>query len=159
MKLGIIGYSLSGRSTVFEALTGARGEDSLKSPTKQDQRIGTVTVADRRVDFLSEMYKPKKTAYAKVEYLLPSDSPAGTGKSSENAMWNQARICDALIHVIRNFSGYGLDPPALNEDFSKISQELMLADFLVAEKRLERLALDQKRGKKFDPVEISLLQQ
>ena len=73
MKLGIVGYSLSGRSTVFEALTGARGEDSSKNPARQDQRIGTVVVADKRVDFLSEMYAPKKTTYAKVEYLLPSD--------------------------------------------------------------------------------------
>ncbi len=157
MKSGIIGLPGSGKTTIFEALTlnfeetGRRGEN----------RIGTVQVPDSRVDVLSEMYAPHKTTYAQVEYFLPGSSHGGHEKDAgkEQVTWTSVRDCDALIHVTRNFSGYGLDPPAPDEDFRKINQELMLDDFLVAEKRLERLALDQKRGKKIDRVEFSLLQQ
>ncbi len=67
MKLGIIGLPLSGRSTVFSALTGARGE---ATQSKRDQRVGTVKVLDNRIDFLSNMFKPKKTSYTQVEYFL-----------------------------------------------------------------------------------------
>ena len=94
MKLGIIGLPGSGRATIFAALSGARGKTS-----KKDQRISTVKIMDERIDFLSGMFKPKKTTYARVEYLLPSDTATG----SESVTWNQARVCDALIHVVRNF--------------------------------------------------------
>ena len=72
MKLGIIGAAQSGKSTIFSALTGARGESNNKGG-KKDNRIASVKVMDERIDFLSSMYNPKKTTYASVEYLLPSD--------------------------------------------------------------------------------------
>lgn len=157
MKLGIIGYPLSGRSTVFTALTGARGEDSFKSHLKQDQRIGTVMVADERVDFLSAMYRPKKTTYAKVEYLLPSDSILNATKVTDSAMWNQARICDALIHVVRNFIDAGGSAPSCEKDFWNLEEEMILSDLVVAEKRVERIELDRKRGKKPGDEEHELI--
>ncbi len=80
MKLGIIGLPGVGKSTIFSALTGARGEDSSQRGGRADTRIVTIRVVDERVDFLSSLYKPKKTTYAQVEYLLPSQ-PAGHSSS------------------------------------------------------------------------------
>jgi ribosome-binding ATPase len=149
MKLGIIGLPDSGRSTIFAALSGARGEAS-----KKDQRVSTIKVMDERIDFLSGMFKPKKTTYAQVEYLLPSETQSG---GSENAIWNQARVCDALIHVVRNFTDAMGTAPDIRADFRSLEDEMILNDLMVVDKRLERIDLDLKRGKTSDEHEHSLL--
>jgi len=156
MKLAIIGLPQSGRSTIFAALTGARGEDEQKK-TRKDQRIGTVRVMDERVDFLSGMYKPKKTTYAKVEYLLPLETSGGGASGSESVTLNQARVCDALIHVVRNFQDAGGTDPTPDKDFWRYEEEMVFNDLVVVEKRIERLELDLKRGKKPDEKEYSLI--
>jgi GTP-binding protein YchF len=157
MKLGIIGFPQSGKSTIFAALTGARGENGTLKTSRKDQRIGVVRVADERVDLLSKILKPQKTTYARVEYLLPSEIATGAAAKSENVIWNQVRACDALIHVVRNFQPVGGIPPAPEEDFWRLEEEMILYDLMVAEKRIERVELDNKRGKKPDKEEYSLL--
>ena len=157
MKLGIIGLPQSGKSTIFAALTGARGEDKAHKASRSDQRIGTVRVVDERVDFLTQIYRPKKTTHARVEYLLPSETVTRMPSKSENAVWNQVRICDALIHVIRNFQAPGGMAPTPEEDFWRLEEDVILSDLIVAEKRIERIELDSKRGKKPDDEEYSLV--
>lgn len=157
MKLGIIGLPQSGKSTIFAALTGARGEDKTLKTSRKDQRIGVVRVADERVDFLSKILKPKKTTYASVEYLLPSEIATGAAAKSENVIWSQVRACDSLIHVVRNFQSGGGMPPSPEKDFWRLEEEMILYDLMVAEKRIERVELDNKRGKKPDKEEYSLL--
>ena len=152
MKLGIIGLPQSGKRTIFSALTGARGDDDNRG-TKKDNRIAVVKVMDERIDFLSNMYNPKKTTYASVEYLLPSD----TGSGSENMIWSQARVCDALIHVVRNFPDFSGADPTSENDFKKLEDEMILNDLVVVEKRLERIEADLKRGKKPDEDEHNLV--
>jgi GTP-binding protein YchF len=149
MKLAIIGLPQSGRSTIFAALSGARGEESRK-----DQRLSTIKVMDERLDFLSRIYKPKKTTCARVEYLLPSETQGG---ESENAIWNQARICDALIHVLRNFIDAMGNAPDPKSDFHRLEDEMILNDLVVVDKRIERIELDHKRGKTSDENEYPLL--
>lgn len=153
MKSGIIGLAGSGKTTVFEALTGNFQETGHRG----DNRIAAIRVPDVRVDVLAGMYAPKKTSYAQVEYLLPRKGLDKDGAKGPS-LWTAVRDCDALIHVVRNFSGYGLDDPTPLEDVNHIDQELILTDFMVAEKRLERLNLDQKRGRKSDPEELTLLE-
>jgi GTP-binding protein YchF len=148
MKLGIIGLPKSGRSTIFGALSGARGEAS-----KKDRRIITVKVMDDRVDFLSAMYKPKKTTYSQIEYLLPSDPVSG----SEGVIWNLARTCDGLIHVVRNFTNAASAVPEPEEDLKRLEQDMILSDLEVVEKRIERIEKDIKKGKKSEEEEYSLL--
>jgi len=157
MKLGIIGLPQSGKSTIFAALTGARGEDKALKKSRKDQSIGVVRVADERVDFLSKIFKPKKTTYASVEYLLPSEIATGAAAKSENVIWSQVRACDSLIHVVRNFQSGGGLPPSPEEDFWRLEEEMILYDLMVAEKRIERVELDDKRGKKPDKEEYSLI--
>ena len=153
MKSGIIGGPGSGKTTVFEALTGNFQETGRRG----DDRIAAIRVPDPRVDVLAGMYTPQKTTYAQVEYLLPGKGLEKDG-SKVGSSWTAARDCDALIHVVRNFSSYGLAEPTPLEDVNRIDQELILNDFMVAEKRLERLNLDQKRGRKSDAEERALLE-
>ena len=150
MKLGIIGLPRAGKSTVFDALT-----QNITGPEhKGRDRIATVRVPDERVDALSRMVKPQKTIYAQVEYFLPG---LQKDSASDPSLWTAVRDCDALLHVIRNHAAYGFETPSPAQDFSRLDQELVLADLVVAEKRLERIELDHKRGKKMDPEEYDLL--
>jgi len=153
MKLGIVGLSGSGKSTVFEALTHQLSDQ----PHKKESRIGTVHVPDGRIDKLSELYQPKKTIHAQVEYYLPGTGGGIQDVKKEQSIWTQARDCHALIHVIRNFKTFGQEPATPLKDFQRFDQELILLDLVVVEKRLERLQQDGKRGKNPDPTEISLL--
>ena len=154
MKLGIIGLPSSGKTTVFEALT----QSAPGAGFKGEGRIATIRVPDPRVDFLSAMYQPRKTIFAQVEYFLPGRSDLARESGRDQSPWIQVRDCDALIHVIRNFSQYGLEAPEPGSALRAVDQELILNDLMVIEKRLERLALDRQRGKKIDSDESALLE-
>jgi len=151
MKLGIIGLPSAGKSTVFEALT----QTISAAEKKSENRINTMQVPDERLAALSNMFEPKKTIFARVEYFLPGM----TGSTKDQKIWTQVRDCHALIHVIRNFSGYGFDEPTPLDDFNALDHELILADLVVIEKRMERIEQDRKRGKKEYAEELALLSQ
>ncbi len=153
MKLGIIGLPQSGKSTVFEALTKNISETAHKG----EDRIGTIRVPDSRIDVLSEMYEPQKTIYAQVEYFLPGTARAKKDQTGDQSIWTATRDCDALIQVIRNHAAAGPAEKLPHEDLRHMEQELILADLVVVEKRLERIEHDHKRGKKMDPKEHALL--
>ncbi len=156
MRLGIIGRTGAGRQAVFEALTGIE----VPSGERNQDHVGTIRVPDERVDHLSELYNPRKTAYARVEYFLPgmgTQEESGRKEDDVSGSWTSIRNCDALIHVLRNFTLYGMDAPVPNRDLNALDEEMILADLMVVEKRLERLKKDQKRGKKPNPEEIELL--
>ena len=156
MRLGIIGRPQSGKATVFDALTRSVAADG----NRRESRIGTITVPDQRVAVLSGMYQPRKTIFAQVAYFLPGKAgEPGGSLQKEQGVWTQVRDCDALIHTVRNFSGYGLKAPTPQADITTIDQELIISDLVVVEKRIERLALDDRRGKKPDPEELVLLDQ
>ena len=157
MKLGIAGLPQSGKSTIFAALTGARGGEEFYGSSRAETKIATITVLDERVDFLSRLYKPKKTTYTKIEYLLPSKIPAASQARSDGGTWNQLRMCDAILHTVRNFTGSAGSPPTPDRDFWQIEEEMILNDLVVAEKRIERIELDRKRGKKVQDREYSLV--
>jgi ribosome-binding ATPase len=153
MKLGIIGRPQVGKTTIFEALT----KTVVEGHQRKESRLGTVAVPDARVNTLSDMYNPRKTIFAQVEYLLPAPAEHVKESAKEQSIWTQARDCDALIHVVRNFSNYDGEPTP-QADLQTIDAELIFSDLVVVEKRLERLAIDQKRGKKPLPEEPGLLQ-
>ena len=150
MRLGIIGLPQSGKSTIFEALT----RDIAGPESKAEDRIATLNVPEPRVDRLNDLYKLPKTIYVQVEYFLAGVKPSET---KESKMWTIARDCDALIHVVRNHAGFGFAQKTPFQDYLKLDQELILNDLMIAEKRLERIELDHKRGKKMNPEEHALL--
>ena len=153
MKLGITGLPGSGKSTIFEALT----QNIQDEGHKVENRIGTIEVPDSRVEVLSDIYKPLKTIFAKVEYYLPAIHTQKSEVKKDQNIWTPVRDCDALIHVVRNFSGYGLAAPMPHKDFIRLDQELILADLVTVEKRIERIETDKKRGKKTDQEALALL--
>ncbi len=155
MKLGIIGLDSSGKTTIFEALTRSAGGVGQKT----ESRVGTIAVPDNRLNALSRIFSPQKTIFAQVEYFLPGIADQQKEKGRDPLRLNQVRDCDALILVVRNFQGYGFGPPSPLGDFSKLNLEMILSDFLVVERRIERLEADRQRGKKENSDELSVLKQ
>ena len=154
MRLGIIGLAGSGKSTIFRALTGTKPDG-----TQKGYRIATVQVPDKRVDRLAELFRPEKTVKVHLEYLLPSFTQVYSPElRSDESYWNDVRPCDALIHVVRNFVQAGGPPTNPRQDFIRLETDMMFADLVVVEKRLERLELDRKRGKEISPDELALLE-
>ncbi|MDR1921262.1 MAG: YchF family ATPase [Candidatus Adiutrix sp.] len=151
MKAGIIGWPLSGRDAIFSALTGlARPPFGATEP-----RQGEATAPDARLDKLSSIYQPKKHTPARLEFFLPH--PPGLPKEALKVSLEKARETEALLAVLRNFAAEGQAPPAPAREMAELESELVVSDYLVAEKRLERLAEERKRGKKGDPEELELL--
>lgn len=155
MRLGIIGLPGSGRSTVFQALTRTKPEEWGKKASL----IGTVLVPDERVDALTRLFKPKKTVYAHLEYILPWGGTTQThDRKGDEGLWSEARPCDALVHVVRNFGLPGADGPHPQEDLLGLESDMVFADLVVVEKRIERIDLDRKRGKEMNDEERGLLE-
>ncbi len=157
MKLGIVGLPQSGKTTIFEALTGARGDDNGNSSARKDMKMATVMVFDARVEFLAGIYRPKKTTFARVEYLLPSEIHGTPADKARASLWNQVRPCDALLLVVKNFLSPGDTQPDSEKDYWALEEEMILSDLVVIENRIERLERDRKRGKKEETEEYDLL--
>jgi len=154
MKLGIIGLQGSGKSTVFQALTGSK----LEEASQKGNRIATVTVPDDRVAYLGKLFKPDKTVLPQLEYLLPFGTHGyGLDGRRDESFWNEVRPCDALIQVVRNFKQPGGEIAHPRNDFIKLETDMVFADLVVVEKRIERLDLDKKRGKGISAEERKLL--
>lgn len=150
MKLGIIGLPQSGKTTLFNALT--RGDQpTTMSGVRFDVHQGVVDVPDERVDRLSEMFRPRKTTYAKVTYadIAGLDGNAGRGGFSGQLL-NQLSQMDGLIQVVRCFENSNVPHPAgsldAQRDLNAIDSELLLNDLIVVERKQERLAEEKKKG-------------
>ena len=115
---------------------------------RADVQVGIAKVPDSRLDELTRLFNPKKHVPATVEF---TDIVGATGGAQSLVDVSAYRNADALLHVVRAFR----DPavPAPNEtidparDVRMVEDELLLADLGIAEKRLERLAKDLKKGK------------
>ncbi len=154
MNIGLIGLQKSGKTTIFNALTGQDAEVSDYVSQKVEPNMAVVDVRDSRIDRLSAMYEPKRTIYATVEFVDFAGLSAGAaehGVFSGEAM-QMVKNADALCVVIRNFSDEVIDEthgaPNPASEIETIATELVLADLIVAERRLERIRHDLQRGKK-----------
>ncbi len=81
MKIGIIGLANSGKTTVFNALTGGSAETAAFSSGAMEPNLGSVKVPDARLNTLAEMYKPKKTTFADVQYIDVAGLSGGASKN------------------------------------------------------------------------------
>jgi ribosome-binding ATPase YchF (GTP1/OBG family) len=148
MRLGIIGLPQSGKTTIFNALT--RGDQPLTtSGGRFDVHTGVVDVPDMRIDRLSEMFKPKKTIYAKVIYGDIAGLEGGQAAISGQLL-NVLTQMDGFLHVVRCFEDANVPHPAgsLNplRDISTMDSELLINDLIAVERKLERLADERKKG-------------
>lgn len=153
MQLGIIGKAQSGKTTLFEALT----RNGQAQARRNEVQVGVTDVPDERVDRLSKMYNPKKTTYAKIQYVLPARAVSDKEKD-QAALVTAVRSCDALIMVAGNFAAPGGAPPNPKKDIADLNSELVITDLIAVEKKLERIEHEAKRGKKADPEEMELLE-
>ena len=136
MKIGLVGYQGSGKSTLFSWLTGVEADPSL-SHTSQH---GMATVPDTRVQPLCDVYHPKKVTMAALELV---DTPGLDRKHTGNATkLSLIREADCLIEVVGAFSG--ADPLA---DLSSLQEDFLLADLEIISGRLERLREAVKRSR------------
>ncbi len=135
MKIGLVGFAGSGKTTVFNAMTG------LEAPVGfgGEVRLGTVRVPDERIDALSGIFSPKKTTYAEMSF---SDIPGEHGAEKKGLSprgLQQIRDQEALCLVLRGFENPALesDPDPLG-DLEAFHTECIFGDLDIVERRLER---------------------
>ncbi len=143
-----MGLPGSGKSTVFNALTGAQAETGGFSGGRAAPNVGVVKVPDARLDALSELFHPKKTTPADVTYVDVA-IPAGAAREGtiQPDVLAQIRNADALVHVARAFEGGVAERPADPwRDVDELDLEFTVADLTVVEKRLEKLRTSGRHG-------------
>ena len=154
MKLGIIGLTNIGKTTLFNAITKSHIATNKSLFSTINPNIGIVAVPDERLNRLSEIFKPKKTIPAYIEFVDIAGlvKGAGRGEGMGNKFLVQLREVDALIHVIRFFEDAdvahvesSLDPI---RDMQTINLELIVADLESVEKRLESVAPQNNTGRR-----------
>ncbi len=154
MKIGIVGFPRSGKTTVFNALTGLDASVGFGGGDPTKPNLGTIKVPDDRIDRLAEIFQPKKTTYGEVVFVDYPGRPDASN-SIDRSTIAQMRDADALVQVVRAFS----DPSADREadpagDVDSFKAELLLADLEVIEKRLDRLRREKDKGKETALLEL-----
>ena len=160
MKIGIIGLSNSGKTTVFNALTRQNLETTIYPTTSGDPAIGVVKVPDARLDKLSEIIKPRKTTHATVEYIDYIGLTKGDATQNRK-VFDLIKDVDAIVHVARAFENDAVVHPmnSVNplRDVETVELELIFGDLELVEKRLRRMEEASKKGKKPGESEKRLL--
>jgi len=144
LRAALIGLPSSGKTTLFQLMTSIH--DTPRG--KGDVNIGISKVPDERLDKLTAMYNPRKRVPATVEFTDIVATRGGAQALVDVAGYKNA---DALVHVVRAFRDPAVAHPAGSIDPARDAQtmedELILADLGVAERRLERIEKDLKKGK------------
>jgi GTP-binding protein YchF len=144
MKTAIVGLPMVGKTSLFTILTGVHESARVGS---LEARVGMTKVPDARLEALAKIFDPPKITNATVEYL---DFPAISKEALRDpSCLASLRVVDALAHVVRVFESDtvphekgSVDPL---RDFEDVEVELILSDFAVVEKRMERVDKDRKK--------------
>src|ERR671926_1285705 len=145
LRAALVGFPASGKSTLFQLMTSAK-----EAPRgKGDVAIGISKVPDARLDRLTAMYNPRKRVPATVEFTdIVAPTRGGAQALIDVAGYKNA---DALVHVVRAFRDPAVAHPSGSvnpaRDAQAMEDELILADLGVAERRLERIDKDLKKGR------------
>jgi len=137
MKAALLGLQYSGKTLVFEALTGLEAG-------RKEENFGTIKVPDERIDHLNQVFKPKKTTYAEFvisDFSLPQDSQSVISSKVKNFI----QKADILLLILRNFnSEISSEPKDPVNEYKKIRDDIILTDYMVIEKRLEKEEKEKK---------------
>lgn len=152
MRLGIIGLPNSGKTTLFNALTGSNYPTEPFSSGQLEVHTAVVSVPDERLEHISRVYQPKKTTHATVTYTDIGGLDKGIGEGGlSGPMRNELAQVDAFVHVVRAFEDnsvlHTLDTIDPIRDLGVIESEFVLLDLIAVENRLARLEEERKKGK------------
>jgi GTP-binding protein YchF len=160
LKIAIIGLANSGKTTIFNALTGQSLETTLYPTLGGEPHIGVVKVPDARIDKLNGIYKPKKTTFATVEYVDYIGLTKGDMEQNRK-VFDLIKDADAIVHVVRGFEDESVMHPleSVNprRDAETLELEMVFGDLELVDKRLQRMEEGMKRGKKPDETEKKVL--
>jgi GTP-binding protein YchF len=154
IKCGIVGLPNVGKSTLFNALTRAQIAAENYPFCTIDPNVGVVAVPDPRLDELATIVHPERTVPTAVEFVDIAGLVAGAsqGEGLGNKFLSHIRETDAIAHVVRCFDHDDIihvagkvDPLS---DLDVINTELALADLVVVEKAIDRVAKAVKSGEK-----------
>src|SRR2546428_10787748 len=125
MKIGLIGLPKSGKTTLFNLLTGSTVATARYDAGRAELHTGVARVPDPRVDRPSALFKPKKTTYPSFEVV----DLAGIAIRERGGLEiKEVRNADALLHVVRAFPDEAARPPDLRRDIMHLENQVILAD-------------------------------
>src|SRR5947209_19981109 len=129
MKVGLVGFAGSGKSTVFQWLTGVKPDPAAS----QRGQVGMAKIADERLDWLSAHFRPKKTTPATVEFL---DTPGllATERRDNPRRLGILREAGGLLVVLNGFA----EPDPAGQ-LRRFRDELVFADLEIVTNRAGRL--------------------
>ncbi len=157
MQIGIIGLKFTGKTTLFNAVTGA---GAATGQGGVDPHLAVGRIPDPRLDRLTGMFDPKRQVNATVEWVdIPGFAAGDSGGERESIRFlEHGRRVDALAQVVRCFDN-GITPPDPVGEIEELALELAIADLQIVERRIERLTKDKQRmGKVENAFEPPLME-
>lgn len=162
MEIGIVGLPTVGKTTVFNLLTQANLSTAAFMSGKAEAHTRIARVPDPRIDYLTEMWRPRKTTFAQIRVTevpgLVQGSSQGMGVG--NTFLGAIRQVDALVHVVRAFASEEVLHPdgSINprRDIDTVNLELLLADLQLVENRIKRI--NEGKKKKEQELELALME-
>lgn len=160
MRLSITGLANTGKTTIFNALTGLDLATSLYVTREMEPQIATVKVPDKRIESLAHIFKPKKVTPATVEYIDYIGLTKGDAEQNKR-VFDFIKEADAIVHVVRAFEDEAVIHPLGSieplRDLETVEFEFIFGDLELVTKRLQRIEESRKKGKKTSDEEIKVL--